>query len=326
MNEINSQVERIFAIYRMLLSGKKLKTSEIRERLLNDHGGDYSPRTIQRDMQTLLAIAPEITFTEEGRTTIWHIDENLRSGIIFRENDLLSLYMLKANLKNFKGTYFEEEINALLNKIDSHAVGDVFDGEPFFWDKNIGSYDYSGHDRIIKKVIEAITQKQWVTIDYDVSGSGYQKSYIGRIARMFSNAGYLYAAVYIPEYQYYIAMAIHRITDIQEAVHEDVEVPDFNQEKFSAIRFGVFWGEPEKVEIIINADSRKYFENRFWHQTQKFKDNEDGSLSLEMLVPLSPELKSWLISWSSCISSVKPEKLRDELISMHKEALKNLEG
>ena len=114
---------------------------------------------------------------------------------------------------------------------------------------------------------------------------------------------------------------MHRIHRLHEVVHDDIEVPEFDYEEFSNIRFGVFWGEPENVKLQIDKKFKKYFVNRFWHNTQQLSEDKDDNMILKMKVPLSPELISWIISWHEAVLVLVPQTLREKVITKLKSTI-----
>ncbi|MCK5742231.1 MAG: WYL domain-containing protein, partial [Chlorobi bacterium] len=139
--------------------------------------------------------------------------------------------------------------------------------------------------------------------------------------KVFTYAGYLYVIMYVPKDGHHKAIAIHRIQTV-EAIEIPVrKIPEFNYDEFCKIRFGVFWGEPKDIKLEISKDFKHYFTKRFWHQTQKLRDNKNGSLFISMKVPLSPELVSWIVGWGKAIKVIEPASLVVKIKDKLKETL-----
>lgn len=324
-NERFDQARRLVFMFKRFQAGYRYTAKEMQYEILKMNYGSYSLRTIQRDLQLLESIETSLDKKRESKEYLWYIPKDrIRSNLFLLNNELISLYLLKAHIKTFNGTFVDNELERILTSLENRIPGDIFTGKNLFWDKNIGNYDYSEHDESIKSIINFIVKDKWVTIKYDTSENGIIKDYTGKIAKIFSYSGYLYIAPYIPMYSCFIALAIHRIRGLREAIHEDIETPDFDYEEFSNIRFGVFWGEPERVEITIDKDYKKYFINRFWHSTQEFIEETNGDLKLIMVVPTTPELLSMIMSWGEGIKFIKPERLKNMLIEKHRLSLNNL--
>jgi predicted DNA-binding transcriptional regulator YafY len=314
-NEKYFHAKRIVFLFKTFLSGKQLTTAELQEEIRNEELGDVKIRTLQRDLQLLEEMDTRITKRREGRSYLWYIPRHSlqTNSFFFKDNQLLSLYILKSHLKNLKNTIVSKELETLLMTLEEKYPSQVIANKDLYWDKNIGNYDYSKHNKTIDKIIDSIVNHEWVKIEYDPSETGKVKIYTGKIARIFSYDGYLYIAVYVPDYGYYIAMSIHRILSINKISPIETEVPEFDEEEFLNIRFGVFWGEPKKVKLRIEIDFAKYFINRYWHSSQVITENDDGSLELCLSVPVSHELISWILSWHQAITVIEPDELIEKI-------------
>lgn len=136
---------------------------------------------------------------------------------------------------------------------------------------------------------------------------------------MFSYNGSLYAVAYIKHHNSFIALAIQNIYHVNMLYRPPKDlfyhkVPKFDMDEFSKYRFGVFWGEPFDIKLQIDKKFTRYFINRHWHKTQKFAFDEENNMILQMKVPLSPELKSWILSWADAVTVLSPDNLREDLI------------
>ncbi|MDA3843327.1 MAG: WYL domain-containing protein, partial [Candidatus Kapabacteria bacterium] len=190
-------------------------------------------------------------------------------------------------------------------------------GDNIYDDKNIGNYNYEDDNETINEVIKLTGDRSYVQVKYDTGSSGNIIEINGYFRKVFTYDGYLYVIMYVPKDEHHKAIAIHRIQTV-EAIEMPVRnIPEFNYDEFCEIRFGVFWGEPKDIKLEISKDFKHYFTKRFWHQTQKLRDNKNGSLFISMKVPLSYELISWIVGWGKAIKVIEPAalvlKIKDKL-------------
>lgn len=314
------QVERVLYLYKKLEAGNRVYLKDY----LNSNISIFeniSQRTLQRDMRLIKDIDNSVEKIYDSKEVYYKMNKsglNLKK-ISIESNELLSLYILKAHLKLFNRTQVSDVAESLLEKIEKFASGNVFDSKELFWDKNFGNYNYMNNDTQISRVITAITKSKWVEVSY-ASGKGKPNIFICKLIRMFTYNGSLYAVAYVPHHSSFIALLIQNIDEIQfiDKISKELQqtqIPKFDPEEFSKNRFGVFYGKPEKIELEIDKEFVKYFENRFWHSTQNLKYQSNGNLTLKMNTHLSPELIAWIMSWSSAITIIKPEKLKNEIIN-----------
>lgn len=322
-----AQQKRLIYIYNRLLEGNSYTVNELMDLAasgLDDYG--VSKRTLQRDMRLLGEIDPNIIYSKDGAEFTWkyqRIGRSISPNVSLSSNEVLSLHILKAHLKNIKGTSLQEEIDMLYRRLDLIAPADVVNTDSLFLDKNIGQYDYSGKENLIKKVIKYITAGQWLDIQYKSLRKGTEKIIQVLLRTIFTYQGNLYVIGYIPKHKEHAPFVLQNITKMEPTDFKLAKVPDFNYEEWAKNRFGVFHSEPVNVKLRIEKDFSHYFENRFWHSTQNFDTAADGSLLLYMKVPLSPEFISWIMSWGEAIKVVKPDELIEQVIAKHTAALSN---
>lgn len=321
------QAHRILFIYRKLLEGEEIVSSQLQD-IISEEIEIVSIRTIQRDLRLLQKIDPSIMCRARGKELIWFIPREFRIPkqiVRFSSNEVLAFYFLKAHLKTFKGTIIEDEVEKLLQKIEEFAPKEAVLDETIYWDQNVGFYDYSKINDILEKVIYATTKKSWVKVVYSTPKNIQQqnKDIIARFETIFSYLGLLYVVAFIPKHKVHVSLAIHNITSIDELTNYLDVAPPFSFREWSKYRFGVFSGEIQDVKLLIKTEFKHFFLNRKWHITQVEKINNDGSLLLEMKVPVGVDLINWILSWSDAIVVLQPEELINKICSRLQQALEN---
>jgi predicted DNA-binding transcriptional regulator YafY len=72
---------------------------------------------------------------------------------------------------------------------------------------------------------------------------------------------------------------------------------------------GVFWGEPERVEIVFAPRVALVVRGRVWHESQQIDDLPDGSVRLTLHVCNDSALRSWVLGFGSAAKVVQPASL-----------------
>lgn len=321
--ENNLQARRVIYITDQLLSGKKLTVNSLHEHFTREYP-TLTKRTLQRDMVLIGEILPLLESEKKGREYVWFYPKSALTGSpksYLTINEILSLYFLKAYLKLFTGTMIQEHADILIEKIEEMAPDDIIPKESFFGDKNIGFYDYSHYDPTIRKIIRLIREKKLADIEYINHTTNSNNIIQGVFLMIFTYSEMLYVVLYNPKYDSHLALSIHNIIEINEHNEEFKNLPEFDFNSWSKERFGVFWGEPVKVEIEIRSDVKHYFENRFWHHSQKLVKMKNGNVILKMDVPIVPDFTAWLMSWGDSIKILKPKELIIKLKRKYQSAL-----
>ena len=316
MTDDSKQAKRIVFMLKKLQNGDKLTAIDFKD-MIHDEFGPVSLRTVQRDLKVLEECETAVDVLPEGKSLRYYIPRTMRRGVAMRieSNDLLSFHILKAHLKTFKGTMIEEHTKHLSDQLDEYFPYNIFEKESLYWNKNIGQFDYTDYYKTIRQVIHNASKGEWVEIIYSALDNPDQPIILkGILDSIFTYYGYLYVAAYVTKHKKYIALAIHRIDKIQRIDKQNVKVPKFNFTEFASSRFGVFEAEPTKVMLRIKKKYAHYFENRFWHNSQRFTRDIHNNLLISMNVPIAPDFISWVFSWGDIITVLKPNSLRAEIL------------
>ncbi|MFH1051413.1 MAG: WYL domain-containing protein [bacterium] len=311
MDTESAKTARVLFLYKKLLNGKKFTTDEAHD-LIEDEFGTTSLRSIQRDLSLLQECEPMLISQKDGKKNIWKLDKSAikaRGHVHFEKNQILSFHILKAHLKAFRKTVIEEEMKALTDKLEEIAPQEVFSYDSLYWDQNIGQYDYTQKDPMIRRIIKYISEEQWVKVEYRTGGRDKTKKFDILLRCFFYYAGSLYCVAYVPYHGHHIALAVQYIDKLEPIEYHRYKAPIFDFTKWSKYRFGVYHGDLKKVVLRINKLYNVYFENRSFHQSQKLSKDSHGNLLIELRVPLVDDFISWLMSWGEAITVVKPKEL-----------------
>ena len=313
-----SQIQRLIRILQILSSGRKVTTKELRQRF----DDDVSLRTIQRDLLALSdAGIPLISEKTKANENVWFLMSRFRSFIPLplETNEYLAAHVLKANLKVFEKTPFEEEIKSLLRKIDQIVPEDVFletesDGaENLFENYSAGLFDYSPHGETINNIIFAIVHRTECLVTYHNPYEQKEKTFHIEPEKMVYYSGGLYVIVYMRYYKSFIMLAIQRIRKLELLDKSFPKDHPFDSNEFWKGKFGLFPGEQVEVKLRFNKDIRHHIEGRTWHPSQSVEIDKRGNLIITKKVGITPELISWILGWRMFVKVLEPEELVEEI-------------
>jgi predicted DNA-binding transcriptional regulator YafY len=314
-NFSSAQAQRCIYMLKKFQFGVIFTSKELREYFRNEYP-NISLRTIQRDLALLQECEPRLERYKEGRESFWRIPRSVRpaSNVFqFQSSDLLSFHILKAYLKTFKNSAIDESIKRLTKVLEEIVPDDVYLSEIFYWDKNVGHFNYSGHIPLIRSIINHISAKQLVRIEYHSKRLNTHSSFEAVLRTMFNNNGFVYTVAYIPKHKEHVPLAVQNIESIEPVKTEKIKLPKFDFTRWSDKRFGVFGGTVKFVKLKVKKDYEHYFINRFWHHSQEvFYSNDD--LILQFRVPLGPDFISWVMSWGEAFEVIQPNILKERLI------------
>ncbi|NUO83424.1 WYL domain-containing transcriptional regulator [candidate division KSB1 bacterium] len=114
------------------------------------------------------------------------------------------------------------------------------------------------------------------------------------------------------------------LTRIQElrALERTFAIPaTFDKEAYLKQQFGIEkGGSPQEVILKFSPQQARWMREKAWHQTEQKISNADGSLLLKMFVPVTSELKRWVMQYGADVEVLGPEELRD-MVKREVEAL-----
>ncbi len=312
-----SQIERIIKILELLSMNRKLSTEDLHRHF----NRQISLRTIQRDIKSIESAGIPLLMEKniDGKN-YWYFSRDYKKMVLptIQPNELFATYILKSYLRTFKGTRVEQDLNSVIDKLETIAPGEVYlnivGEQSVLWNQDFGDFDYQDYAKILDKIIAAITQKKWCAVNYS-SLRSKEKSLIIFVHKLFTFNGGIYLAVTAEGYEDYITLSLQRIQSIEFQLKQRAEVPTFDLNKFRHNRFAVFSGKPVPVELLIDKDVAHYFANRQWHPSQKLFNQKDGRLLLQMKVPITHELIGWVLSWHSLMEVRSPTELIEQIKS-----------
>jgi predicted DNA-binding transcriptional regulator YafY len=101
---------------------------------------------------------------------------------------------------------------------------------------------------------------------------------------------------------------IHRLRVLEQTF----SIPSsFDKETYLKRQFGIEkGGAPQEVILQFSPTQARWMGEKVWHQTEVKLPQPDGALILKMFVPVTSELKRWVMSYGRDVEVLGPEELR----------------
>jgi predicted DNA-binding transcriptional regulator YafY len=192
--------------------------------------------------------------------------------------------------------------NTLLNlsilMAGQEYAGSLRPGRVSFFRK--GHIDYSPHQAVIGRLLQAIEEKRVCRIRYRAAGKEKAREHRVLPGSLVSqnSALYLLGAIVTPqdEFKHFTNLAVHRILAVEVTDQRSgIAVPPADPGVF-----GLPWHEPRRARIRFRAGkAAEYVRERVWSAEQSIEDLPDGGLILEMTSQSDEELKSFVRSFGA---------------------------
>lgn len=305
------------------------KQWRIIQTLISAHGGrsaaelakdlGCNPRTLYRDLEALqVAGFPMYTERVEGKN-LWSLLDVVKHQIPipFTLTELMALYFYRDMVKVFRGTVFYDALESLFAKVKTTLPTQSLSflgALEHTLKMAIKPYkEYSRFREIINQANDAALRKKSVEMIYFTMSRKKRSHRVVDPYRVLFYNGTFYLIGLCHTRDEVRTFALDRISMLR-VTNRDFSLPgDFNLEDFLLPSFGIMRGKPQTVRVRFDQEVAGYIREKVWHESQQLYPEEDGSLVLEMTVPVNEEVKSWVMSWGAKAEVLEPGALREDI-------------
>lgn len=281
-----------------------------------------STRTIRRDLQALqeagFAVYDE---GEENETKRWRLDSQpfraVQEGLAV--SDVAALYLSRALVEAIPGWPLANEVREAFAKIErslNDRMREFLATLPQVLSAKAGpgaGAETANAVDVTRRLFEAARSRRVVGMRYFSASRNQAKQYSVHPYRLALATGGVYLVAWVPAYNEFRTFALGRIERLsvnEETFRRTHELP---QNLFSQ-SMGVFWGEPERIEVEFEAGTAPFVRGRVWHESQQVTELPDGRLRVVLHVSNDWALKSWLLGFGSGVRVVGPRALAGSLL------------
>jgi predicted DNA-binding transcriptional regulator YafY len=290
---------------------------------------DYAchQRTIRRDLQALEVRFPLYTERVNSRVK-WKLIEGFCRvpALQFSTTELMALLFSRDLLKPLEGTMIKDSLDSALSKAESvlpMAADEYLQSLRDYFAVGLGPHKrYSNHRETLEQLARAITRKRTVEMRYYTAGRDSTNRRKVDPYRLWYAAGALYLIAYCHLRRDVRMFAVDRIRSLTITNHPCQLPLNFDLEAYVRDALVVMRGEQVEVELHFDRKTTAWARDRVWHPSQKATVDRNGCLNLVLRVADTPELLGWILSFSSGVSVVRPDSLREKVISAAAEILR----
>ncbi|MBS3971328.1 MAG: WYL domain-containing transcriptional regulator [Clostridia bacterium] len=281
---------------------------------------EVSRRTIERDIEHMRdSLGAPITYCPVKKGYYYEKEFDM-PAFHLTDGELVALYFGKRIISKCIGTSLEKPLRNAFEKI--LAACDEIITIDFKKLEEISSFEFEpirGKEEKVSNYYEtifrAIQNKKTIWIEYytvsrdDITSRAVSPYHI----RYYQGAWYLIGYCHIrKELRHF---ALDRINLLKQTGEKFYVVKGFNLKKYLESAFGVEWGTWEQeVVIYFDAHQARWIREKTWHETQKIKENEDGSLILSLKVSGLWEVKRWVMGFGKHAKVLKPQSLQEDIL------------
>jgi predicted DNA-binding transcriptional regulator YafY len=287
---------------------------------------EVSPRTVQRDIVFLRdRLQAPIEFDARRNGYCLSQPDFRLPFFQLTEGELVALFLAQRLLQQYRGTYFEIQLEHAFAKIlellpapvsiDLSRVAETLSVTPTVLTvRDVETF---------RTVSRAVLKRRSLEIDYWAAWRNEEtrRKIDPYHLTLIDNDWYLIA--YCHFRQAVRMFAVVRIRSARETDATFHRRADFQMDGYLGASFRALRGDGQhRIVLRFTPDAAGRAGEKVWHSTQTSELHADGSLLLRMELSDLREVKRWILSWGSECEVLGPEELR----RMMKEEMEQMRG
>lgn len=278
-----------------------------------------SKRSIQLDIQNMRSEklgynAPIVVY--DKKYYAYEDEEFSITDIPLTETDINVLTETVAMLKQFKDFSLFNDVSDILQRLEDKIYAEKSNTQPVIHldkNENLKGLHFldSLYQAIVKKVVLKITYKSFKSVTEN------EFHFHPFLLKEYNNRWFLVGK------RTAMAPVSNLALDRIVAIDFDFKIPyiehDFDAERFYKNVIGVTVNsgtQPRKIELRIDRTNAPYVLTKPLHHTQRLiTSHEDGSITIHLLLCENYELERLILGFGCGIEVIKPEGLRNRIIS-----------
>lgn len=192
--------------------------------------------------------------------------------------------------------------------------------------RTVQAKDYSRAVETLRLLQQAVQERRTVETEYHSFGRDAVSTRRLDPVHLWFQQGGIYLAAYCHTRRQVLTVVLKRFRRVRLTDDIFQSPPDFNLERYLEGSFGLFRGEPVQVSLRFSKQIARYVAERQWHPTQVLAPLLTGELQMTLRVPLSPELRRWILGYGKDVEILEPKSLRDDIRREWLAALRGTEG
>jgi len=291
-----------------------------------------SRRTVWRDLAVLQAAGFPITAEQDGRENRYRLIEGPRGAppVSFTLTELMSLHLGRHLLVPLRGTPVGAAIHTALEKV-SVTLGPA--AKAFLTSlgqsisaRTVQAKDYARASETLRMLQQALQERRTLEAKYHSFGRDTVSSRRLDPLHLWHQQGGIYLAAYCHTRRQVLTFALERFRDAR-LTDDTFEAPrEFNLDRYLEGSFGIFRGEPVQLALRFSRQVARYVAERQWHPSQVVSLLLTGELEMTLRVPVSPELRRWILGYGKDVEVLEPKSLREDIRREWLAALRGREG
>lgn len=291
-----------------------LDTEELAARL------ECNKRTVQRDLNVLQDIFPIGHEQRDRGKRYWKLAHNAVESeqLQLTMTEMLSLFLSQQLLLPLAGTQFGDGLQTAIQKIRALLPARAltyFEGlDESFFIKSLANHDYSGQDKEIRILNEAILNRRAVKVIYHSASKGREVISEFHPYGMVLLHASLYCIGYLACYDEVRTLKVARVKGLTRLEKAFDKPDDFSLASHFRGAFGVFQtGKKQKIRAEFTDWAATNLREMQWHPSQKIVKDDGDRVIATFELGNTVEFKRWVLGFGGHATVVSPTDLVAEV-------------
>jgi predicted DNA-binding transcriptional regulator YafY len=301
---------------------------------------ECSKRQVQRDLAVLVQVGFPVSHeTRDFGKRFWRMPSEFiqRDGLMLNLTEMLSLFLSRQVLAPLTGTQYGDGLATALDKIKAvlapQALAHFEDLDENLLVKQVGQQDYSGHDKQIAIINQAMNDGRVLRIRYRSASKGRELTTRFHPYGLVFFGMNLYCIGHLEEYDEVRTLKVLRLLGVEMTAETFEKPPTFSLKAYTRGAFGVFHGSVfGTVKIRFTGWAATNVREQKWHASQQIiKDSRGGGngprrragedcVIATFELAETTEFKRWLLGFGRYAVVMSPRKLAAELKAEFRQA------
>lgn len=304
---------RQLQLWMLLDRERSLSVEEVCSRL------DINRRTLYRDLEVLQRCGMPLYQDQVGRTVRWRLDDGFKRtlNVQLSVQEVMALVAAERLLSSMGGTIFASAARTAVQKLKEPLAAPIRDRLARLTSHvSISSgpaRNLSQHRDELDMLLDAVERTLVVEMQYQKLGAGIPQQYTVEPHHVHVHGSSVYLVGWELERKAPRIFLLDRIRKVSVTSRTFSRRKELPVGSFEQGAFGLWEGTPVAVRLRFKGTAARIVAEQKVHPSQRISDGPNGSLDLEMRVPISPSLTSWIRGFGTRVTVISPESLSFEV-------------
>ena len=281
---------------------------------------ECTKRTVQRDLGVLQDLFP-ISYEQRDRgKRFWKLAHNTVESeqLQLTMTEMISLFLSQQLLLPLAGTQFGDGLQTAIQKIRAllpRGALTYFEGlDESFFIKSLASHDYSGQDKQIRILNEAILNRRAVRMTYQSASKGKEVISEFHPYGMVLLQASLYCIGYLACYDEVRTLKVTRMKGVTQLSKTFEKPDDFSLARHFRGAFGIFkGGQAHSIKAQFTGWAATNVREMQWHPSQKIIKDDGRIVTAGFELGNTVEFKRWMLGFGGHAIVQAPTTLAAEI-------------